>query len=169
VQFACCNQFTGQFKLGRLCVIGLANGGVAQGHASSTSQVQRYPIRSPSGNPCAKKVRIIQSIPSPKAEPFKRWLAQVGYERVKEIENPELASARARELYQAKGYPQAWIEKWLRSISVRGQLQQNFISSVSPQKTANPPSNLWQCKQWSFLWRTRHRRPAKSDERRRQC
>jgi hypothetical protein len=66
--------------------------------------------------------RIIQSIPSPKAEPFKRWLAQVGYERVKEIENPELASARARELYQAKGYPQAWIEKRLRSITVRGEL-----------------------------------------------
>lgn len=66
--------------------------------------------------------RIIQSITSPKAEPFKRWLAQVGYERVKEIENPELASARARELYQAKGYPQAWIEKRLRSISVRGEL-----------------------------------------------
>ena len=66
--------------------------------------------------------RIIQSIPSPKAEPFKRWLAQVGYERVKEIENPELASARARELYQAKGYPQAWIEKRLRSISMRGEL-----------------------------------------------
>ena len=66
--------------------------------------------------------RIIQSTPSPKAEPFKRWLAQVGYERVKEIENPELASARARELYQAKGYPQAWIEKRLRSISVRGEL-----------------------------------------------
>lgn len=66
--------------------------------------------------------RIIQSIPSPKAEPFKRWLAQVGYERVKEIENPELASARARELYQTKGYPQAWIEKRLRSIAVRGEL-----------------------------------------------
>lgn len=66
--------------------------------------------------------RIIQSIPSPKAEPFKRWLAQVGYERVMEIENPELASARARDLYQAKGYPQAWIEKRLRSISVRGEL-----------------------------------------------
>jgi hypothetical protein len=66
--------------------------------------------------------RIIQSIPSPKAEPFKRWLAQVGYERVKEIENPELASARARELYRAKGYPQAWIEKRLRSIFVRGEL-----------------------------------------------
>ena len=66
--------------------------------------------------------RIIQSIPSPRAEPFKRWLAQVGYERVKEIENPELASARARELYQAKGYPQAWIEKRLRSIAVRDEL-----------------------------------------------
>ena len=55
--------------------------------------------------------RIIQSISSPKAEPFTRWLAQVGYERVKEIENPELASARARELYHAKGYPTAWVEK----------------------------------------------------------
>ncbi|MFA7400430.1 MAG: Bro-N domain-containing protein [Sideroxydans sp.] len=66
--------------------------------------------------------RIIQSIPSPKAEPFKRWLAQVGYERVMEIENPELASARARELYQAKGYTQAWIEKRLRSIAIRGEL-----------------------------------------------
>ena len=66
--------------------------------------------------------RIIQSIPSPRAEPFKRWLAKVGYERGKEIENPELASARARELYKAKGYPQAWIEKRLRSIVVRGEL-----------------------------------------------
>ena len=66
--------------------------------------------------------RVSQSIPSPKAEPFKRWLGQVGYERVKEIENPELASARARELYQAKGYPQAWIEKRLRPITVRREL-----------------------------------------------
>ncbi|MDP2824766.1 MAG: BRO family protein [Sulfuritalea sp.] len=66
--------------------------------------------------------RIIQSIPSPKAEPFKRWLAQVGYERVKEIEDPELASARARELYQAKGYPRDWIEKRMRAIAIRGAL-----------------------------------------------
>lgn len=66
--------------------------------------------------------RIVQSIPSPKAEPFKRWLAQVGYERVREIEDPELASARARELYEAKGYPKDWIEKRLRSINVRGAL-----------------------------------------------
>lgn len=66
--------------------------------------------------------RIIQSIPSPKAEPFKRWLAQVGYERVKEIEDPELASARARELYEAKGYPKDWIEKRMRAIAIRGVL-----------------------------------------------
>lgn len=66
--------------------------------------------------------RIIQSIPSPKAEPFKRWLAQVGYERVKEIEDPELASARARELYEAKGYPKDWIEKRMRSIAIRDAL-----------------------------------------------
>ena len=66
--------------------------------------------------------RVIQSIPSPRAEPFKRWLAQVGYERVQEIENPELASARARSLYQTKGYPKDWIEKRLRSVAVRGEL-----------------------------------------------
>ncbi|MBI5901587.1 MAG: Bro-N domain-containing protein [Rhodocyclales bacterium] len=66
--------------------------------------------------------RIIQSIPSPKAEPFKRWLAQVGYERVKEIEDPELASARARELYEAKSYPKDWIEKRMRAIAIRGAL-----------------------------------------------
>ena len=66
--------------------------------------------------------RVIQSIPSPKAEPFKRWLAQIGYERVKEIEDPELASARARELYEAKGYPKDWIEKRMRAIAVRGAL-----------------------------------------------
>jgi prophage antirepressor-like protein len=67
-------------------------------------------------------LRIIQSIPSPKAEPFKRWLAQVGYERVKEIENPELATQRTRELYKAKGYSEAWIEKRMRGIEVRDTL-----------------------------------------------
>jgi DNA-damage-inducible protein D len=66
--------------------------------------------------------RIIQSIPSPKAEPFKRWLAQVGYERVQEIENPELAQQRMRELYRQKGYPADWIEKRVRSIAVRDEL-----------------------------------------------
>jgi DNA-damage-inducible protein D len=66
--------------------------------------------------------RIIQSIPSPKAEPFKRWLAQVGRERVQEIENPELAQQRMRELYRQKGYPADWIEKRVRSIAVRDEL-----------------------------------------------
>lgn len=66
--------------------------------------------------------RIIQSIPSPKAEPFKRWLAKVGYERLEEIENPELASKRVREIYRAKGYSDEWIEKRLRGIAVRDEL-----------------------------------------------
>ena len=66
--------------------------------------------------------RIIQSIPSPKAEPFKRWLAKVGYERVKEIEDPELATKRTRTLYKLKGYTDAWIEKRLRGIAVREEL-----------------------------------------------
>jgi hypothetical protein len=66
--------------------------------------------------------RLIQSISSPKAEPFKRWLAKVGYERVQEIEDPELASLRAREIYRAKGYSDAWIEKRMRGIQIREEL-----------------------------------------------
>jgi hypothetical protein len=67
-------------------------------------------------------LRLIQSVPSPKAEPFKLWLAKVGYERIKEIENPELAAQRARALYRAKGYPEAWIEKRMQGIEVRETL-----------------------------------------------
>jgi len=66
--------------------------------------------------------RIIQSIPSPKAEPFKRWLARVGYERVKEIEDPELATKRTRMLYELKGYSNDWIEKRMRGIAIREEL-----------------------------------------------
>lgn len=66
--------------------------------------------------------RIIQSIPSPKAEPFKRWLARVGYERVREIEDPELATKRTRALYKAKGYSDSWIEKRMRGIAIREEL-----------------------------------------------
>ena len=66
--------------------------------------------------------RLIQSIPSPKAEPFKRWLAKVGYERIQEIEDPELATKRTRALYQAKGYSADWIEKRMRSIAIRDEL-----------------------------------------------
>ena len=66
--------------------------------------------------------RIVQSIPSPKAEPFKRWLAKVGYERVQEIENPELATKRTRMLYKLKGYSEDWIEKRMRGIVIREEL-----------------------------------------------
>ncbi len=66
--------------------------------------------------------RIIQSIPSKKAEPFKRWLAKVGYERVQEIENPELAQKRMKEIYRAKGYSNAWIEKRVRGMEIRDEL-----------------------------------------------
>lgn len=67
-------------------------------------------------------LRLIQSIPSPKAEPFKQWLAQVGAERIAEIENPELAQARIRATYKAKGYSDEWIEKRIRGILVRDEL-----------------------------------------------
>lgn len=67
-------------------------------------------------------LRIIQSIPSPKAEPFKQWLAQVGSDRLDEIENPELAAQRTRELYKQKGYSENWIEKRMRSIAIREEL-----------------------------------------------
>ena len=66
--------------------------------------------------------RLIQSTPSPKAEPFKRWLAKVGYERVQEIDDPELATKRTRALYRAKGYPDSWIEKRMRGIEIRETL-----------------------------------------------
>lgn len=71
-------------------------------------------------------LRIIQSIPSPKAEPFKLWLAKVGSERLEEIENPELATQRTRELYKLKGYPDDWIEKRMRSIAIREELTEEW-------------------------------------------
>src|SRR3972149_3149549 len=67
-------------------------------------------------------LRVIQSIPSPKAEPLKRWLARVGYERIQEIENPELATKRTRVLYKLKGYSDDWIEKRMRGIAIREEL-----------------------------------------------
>jgi DNA-damage-inducible protein D len=67
-------------------------------------------------------LRIIQSVPSPKAEPFKQWLAKVGFERIQEIEDPELATKRTREIYKAKGYSDAWIEKRMRGIAIREDL-----------------------------------------------
>jgi len=71
-------------------------------------------------------LRLIQSIPSPKAEPFKRWLAKVGYERLEEIENPETATKRIREIYKLKGYSDEWIEKRMRGIAVRDELTEEW-------------------------------------------
>lgn len=80
-------------------------------------------------------LRIIQSIPSAKAEPFKLWLAQVGSDRLDEIENPELATQRTRELYKLKGYPEDWIEKRMRSIAIREELTEEWKNrGVKEQK-----------------------------------
>jgi len=78
--------------------------------------------------------RIIQSIPSSKAEPFKMWLAKVGYERVQEIEDPELATKRTRALYKAKGYPDSWIEKRMRGIVIREELTEEWQQRGVRQK-----------------------------------
>jgi DNA-damage-inducible protein D len=80
-------------------------------------------------------LRIIQSIPSPKAEPFKLWLAQVGADRLEEIENPEIATQRTRDLYKAKGYSDDWIEKRMRSIAIREELTDEWKNhGVKEQK-----------------------------------
>ncbi|EKE15955.1 MAG: hypothetical protein ACD_11C00069G0002 [uncultured bacterium] len=78
--------------------------------------------------------RIIQSIPSPKAEPFKRWLAKVGYERIKEIEDPELATKRTRMLYKLKGYSDDWIEKRMRGIAIREELTDEWKKRGAKEK-----------------------------------
>lgn len=80
-------------------------------------------------------LRIIQSIPSPKAEPFKLWLAEVGSERIDEIENPELAIQRTREIYKLKGYSDDWIEKRMRSIAIREELTDEWsLRGVKEQR-----------------------------------
>jgi DNA-damage-inducible protein D len=87
-------------------------------------------------------LRIIQSIPSPKAEPFKRWLAEVGAERLEEIENPELAAERLRQIYQAKGYSDDWIERRLQSIVTRndwGSTHSSFQIPLVPVKSIKTP------------------------------
>ncbi|CAD7767172.1 MAG: hypothetical protein DNFNHJIP_00579 [Candidatus Argoarchaeum ethanivorans] len=79
--------------------------------------------------------RLIQSIPSPKAEPFKQWLAKVGYERIQEIENPELAQDRVKDYYKLKGYPADWIEKRLRGIAIRQDLTDEWkFRGIQEQK-----------------------------------
>lgn len=79
--------------------------------------------------------RIIQSIPSPKAEPFKLWLSQIGYERIQEIENPELAQERMKTLYEQKGYPKDWIDKRLRGIAIRQNLTDEWKERGITERT----------------------------------
>lgn len=100
-----------------------------EGYSEVSESIGQLKLTAPDGKlretDCANTetiFRIIQTIPSSKAEPFKRWLAKVGYERVQEIENPELATKRTRALYKAKGYSDAWIEKRMRGIEVRETL-----------------------------------------------
>ena len=102
--------------------------------------VTPLPVDTPGGRQklnCASAkglLRIIQSVPSPKAEPFKLWLAQVGTDRLDEIENPELATQRTRELYKLKGYPDDWIEKRMRSIAIREELTEEWKSRRIQEK-----------------------------------
>ena len=89
--------------------------------------------------------RIIQSIPSPKAEPFKRWLAEVGAERLDEIENPELAAERLRQIYRAKGYSADWIERRLQSIVTRNELTEDAQGFTENQIAARKGGYCRQC------------------------
>lgn len=100
-----------------------------EGFSELYEKIVQLKLMSPDGKlretDCANTeslLRIIQSIPSPKAEPFKRWLAKVGYDRIQEIENPELAQERMKQLYEEKGYPKDWIDKRLRGIAIRQNL-----------------------------------------------
>lgn len=102
---------------------------INEGYFEVSKKIGQLKLTAPDGKmretDCANTetiFRIIQTIPSPKAEPFKRWLARVGYERVQEIEDPELATKRTRALYKAKGYSDAWIEKRMRGIEIRETL-----------------------------------------------
>ena len=102
---------------------------IKEGEFQLSEKIGQLKLESPDGKlretDCAKTetlFRIIQSIPSPKAEPFKRWLAKVGYERIQEIEDPELVSKRTRAIYKAKGYSEEWIEKRMRGIAIREEL-----------------------------------------------
>jgi prophage antirepressor-like protein len=101
----------------------------AEGYSEVSEKIGQLKMTAPDGKQrftdCASTetlFRIIQSIPSPKVEPLKRWLARVGRERLDEIENPELAMGRMQELYEKKGYPKTWIDKRLRGIAVRQDL-----------------------------------------------
>lgn len=113
-----------------------------EGFSELSEKIGQLKMKAPDGKmretDCANTetlFRIIQSVPSPKAEPFKRWLAKIGYERIQEIENPELATKRTRALYKAKGYPDDWIEKRMRGIAIHEELTEEWSKrGVQEQK-----------------------------------
>ncbi len=111
----------------------LKNKLIKEGYSEVSEKIGQLKLQAPDGKQrftdCANTetlFRIIQTIPSPRAEPFKRWLARVGYERVQEIEDPELGTKRTRSLYKAKGYPEGWIEKRMRGIAIREELTEEW-------------------------------------------
>jgi len=106
---------------------------VREGYVEVSEKIGQLKMEAPDGKmrvtdavDTTTLLRIIQSIPSPKAEPFKRWLAEVGMQRLEEIENPEKAMERMRALYEEKGYPKDWIEKRMRGIAVRNELTEEW-------------------------------------------
>ncbi len=114
---------------------------IAEGYDEVSENIGQLKLLAPDGKQrmtdCANTetmFRIIQSIPSKRAEPFKRWLAQIGYERIQEIENPELAMERMKETYRAKGYSDSWIEKRSRGIAVRNELTDEWGERGVEQK-----------------------------------
>ena len=114
---------------------------IAEGYFEVSEKIGQLKMVAPDGKQrltdCANTetlFRVIQSIPSPKVEPLKRWLAKVAKERLDEIENPELAMGRMQDLYEKKGYPKEWVDKRLRGIAVRQDLtdewkQRGVVSS----------------------------------------
>ena len=102
--------------------------------------------------------RIIQSIPSPKAEPFKQWLAQVGGERIQEMENPELIAERARQYYRELGYSEDWIKKRMQSIEVRGKLTDEWKVQESASSTVE--KQVSDCVSAWLLWIRARRQPS---------
>jgi hypothetical protein len=114
---------------------------VAEGYSELSEKIGQLKLLSSDGKKyltdCVNTetmFRLVQSIPSPKAEPFKRWLAKVGYERIQEIEDPELATKRTRMLYKLKGYPDDWIEKRLRGIVIREELTDEWQKRGAREK-----------------------------------
>ena len=115
---------------------------IKEGYSEVSENIGQLKITAPDGKKrktdCANTetiFRIIQTIPSSKAEPFKRWLAKVGYERVREIEDPELATKRTKMLYKLKGYSENWIEKRMRGIAIREELTDEWQNrGVKEQK-----------------------------------